>query len=152
MTDHRDERTTPHGMWRYGQDFYSAACVVREHHKAESFMPFHFLIYQSIELSLKAYLLKKGITVAELKGKKYGHDVKKILDASLENGLKDHVALDQTHIAVIKIANEEYRNKRFQYIQTGSMTVPDVELIINAARLLTVGLEAVCCIPRHSTK
>lgn len=135
-------------MWRYGRDFYTAACIVKKTSTTHVSMPFFFLAYQSIELSLKAFLLKKGKTVNELKGRNYGHRIDKILEVAIAQGLTTYVTLQKEHIDHLKIGSPIYLDRRFQYIETGSMTVPDIEPIDNAARLLTESLETFCCFPR----
>ena len=75
-----DTRTTPFGMWRYGNDFRKAALAVLTEHNDRVFVPYYFLLGQSIELSLKAFLMGRGVSLYVLSSRKYGHDLKALLD------------------------------------------------------------------------
>ena len=68
------ERTTPYGMWRYGNDFRRASLYVRDGVDDKYFMPYYFLVGQSIELSFKALLMGRGESIEELRLRnfKYG--------------------------------------------------------------------------------
>lgn len=52
-----DVKITSYGMWRYGNDFRKAVLAVRVRHNDRPFMPYYFLLGQSIELSLKPFLM-----------------------------------------------------------------------------------------------
>ncbi len=139
-----DDRTTPYGMWRYGNDFLKAALVVLSRYNDRAFMPYYFLLGQSIELSLKAFLLGRGVSLKELRSKKYGHDLKALLDEAGRRRLGLKVKLENTHCAVIHLLGIEYLDKRFQYIRTGLMHLPDARLAQEAADKLSNGLEDYC--------
>ncbi|MBL6933783.1 MAG: hypothetical protein ISR48_00050 [Alphaproteobacteria bacterium] len=138
------DRTTPYGLWRYGDDFRKAALAVLSHHNDRVFMPYYFLIGQSIELSLKAFLLGRGVSLKELRSSKYGHDLKALLDEARRRRLGLEVPLKTTHCAAIHILNMEYLVKRFQYVQVGPMLLPEVRLAQEAADGLSDGLEKYC--------
>ena len=139
-----DDWTTPYGMWRYGNDFRKAALAVSSHYNDRAFMPYYFLLGQSIELSLKAFLLGRGVSLKELRSKKYGHDLKALLDEARRHRLGLEVKLENTHCAVIHLLGIEYLDKRFQYIRTGLMHLPDIWLAQEAADKLSNGLEDYC--------
>lgn len=139
-----EERITSFGLWRYGNDFRKAALAVLTHHNNEIFMPYFFLLGQSIELSLKAFLLARGIPLSELRSRKYGHNLKALLDEARHRKLGNEVKLKNTHCAVIHLLGIEYLGKRFQYIKTGSMSIPEPWLAQEAADLLSNGLQQYC--------
>ena len=139
-----DDRTTPYGMWRYGNDFRKAALAVSSHYNDRAFMPYYFLLGQSIELSLKAFLLGCGVSLEELRSKKYGHNLKALLDEARRRRIDLEVKLENTHCTVIRLLGIEYLDKRFQYIQTGLMHLPDARLAQEAADNLSNGLEDYC--------
>lgn len=139
-----DDRTTPLGMWRYGNDFRKAALAVLSSYNDRAFMPYYFLLGQSIELSLKAFLLGCGVSLKELRRKNYGHDLKALLHEAHRRRLGLEVKLENTHCAVIHLLGIEYLDKRFQYIRTGSMHLPDARLAQEAADKLSNGLEDYC--------
>ena len=138
-----DDKTTPYGLWRYGNDFKRAANAVLNFHAETVFIPYYFLIGQSIELSLKGFLLGSGESLENLRTK-YGHDLKKILDRALEKGMSTEVKLEQIQVGVVWSMSDEYRNKRYQYNKTGSMRLPDIQLIHETAESLSVNLEKYC--------
>lgn len=144
MPEMSDSKTTPYGMWRYGNDFRQAAIAVLSHHNDRAFMPYYFLLGQSIELSLKAFLLGRGVPLKELRSKKYGHNLKALLDEARHRRLGVEVKLEGTHCAVIHFLGIEYLDKRFQYIQTGMMHLPEAWLAQEAADKLSNGLEPYC--------
>jgi len=61
-----DGRTTPFGLWRYGEDFRKSGMLVAAENPYSGFMPFYFLMGQSIELFLKAFLLANGVQLRDL--------------------------------------------------------------------------------------
>jgi len=143
MATEDTNRTTPFGMWRYGDDFRKAAVAVLSVHNDRHFMPYYFLLGQSIELSLKAFLLARGMELEELR-KKYGHNLKKLLDESRRRKLGTEVKLDQVHCGAIHILGIEYLGRRFQYIRTGGMLLPEAWLAQEAADKLSQGLKKYC--------
>jgi hypothetical protein len=139
-----DERTTPYGMWRYGNDFRKAALAVLDHHNDRTFMPYYFLLGQSIELSLKAFLLGRGLSLSDLRSRKFGHNLKAIADEARRHRIDLEVKLENFHYAVIHLLSIEYLERRFQYIRTGRMQLPEIPLIQDASDKLSGGLENFC--------
>lgn len=135
-----DNRTEPFGMWRYGDDFRKAALAVLEKHDERGFMPYYFLLGQSIELSLKAFLMGRGVPLKELRSGNIGHDLKALLDEARRRKLGLEVKLESAHCAVIHLLGIEYLDRRFQYIRTGMMSLPDTRLAQETADLLSAGL------------
>lgn len=133
--------TTPHGLWRYGNDFREAAFIISQSRDVERFLPYYFLLGQSIELFLKAYLMYRGYSLHELKSRKYGHDLKALAAAARKHDLKNFVPLRQTHYAAIDLLNFEYTKRRFQYQRAGLIALPDAHLIHTAANRLARGLK-----------
>jgi hypothetical protein len=139
-----NDRTTPFGMWRYGNDFRQAAVAVLSHHNDRVFMPFYFLLGQSIELSLKAFLLGRKVKLSTLKSREYGHNLEKLLKEARRRKLGNEVKLLGVHCGVVKLLNYEYKDKRFQYIETGRILLPDAQFTLEAAELLSQGLQNFC--------
>ena len=88
-------RTTPIGLLRYSTEFLEAAGIVDEHMGSRSGyetiapIPVMFLTGHAIELALKAFLLKHGVTLTELRSRKFGHNLVALMDESLNRGLRD---------------------------------------------------------------
>lgn len=138
-----DDRTTPYGMWRYGNDFREAATAVSERRNVEVFMPYYFLLGQSIELSLKAFLMGSGVPLDDLR-KEFRHDLEKLLTEAQSRQLEIELKLDKNQCAAIEILNWEYSDRRLQYIQTGAKSIPKPEFAQGAADKLSAGLQEYC--------
>lgn len=137
-------RTTPFGLWRYGNDFRLAATYVLDHERSKYFMPYYFLLGQSIELSMKAFLLGRGVAITELRAKNLGHDLVALLGECKRRKIGKEVELSQYHGAGIRILNLTYKPRRLQYIETGLMSLPEAWMVHEAAENLSVGLESFC--------
>jgi len=143
MAKEEINRTTPFGMWRYGDDFRNAAIAVLTVRNERHFMPYYFLLGQSVELLLKAFLLARGVALEELR-KKYGHNLKKLLDESRRRKLGTEAKLDSSHCGAIHILGIEYLGRRFQYIRTGGMLLPEARIAQEATDKLSKGLKKYC--------
>lgn len=135
--------TTAFGMWRYGNDYLKASMYVLAQYPDQPFVPYLSLLGQSIELSLKAFLLAKGAALTDLKNK-YRHDLKALVEETKRQEIESHVTLENTHWAVIILMSDEYKTKRYHYIRTGKMMVPDLRLGHEAAEQLSTGIESIC--------
>jgi len=138
-----NEETTPYGMWRYGNDYRMAAVYVLTQYPEQPFVPYLSLLGQSIELSLKAFLLAKGITLDDLKNK-YRHNLNALAKEALRLGIASHVKVTKAHWAVIMLMSDEYKSKRYHYIRTGMIMVPDLRLGHEVAERLCEGIEPIC--------
>ena len=138
-----DKQTTPFGLWRYGNDFMRAATTILINHNEQAFMPYYFLIGQSIELSLKAFLLADGVEL-EVLHKKYGHKLDQLITLANEHNIQEVVNIKNTHVAVIDLMSKEYNGKRYQYIKTGMMNLPHIPLVHEAGELLSTELKNFC--------
>lgn len=122
-------RTTPIGLARYSSEFLVAALITDENmgrqggYETFAPVPVMFLVGQSIELSLKAYLLHSGVTLEKLRTK-FGHDLHKLLRKSKELELKRIINLTEEEINTIELLNELYVSKQLQYIVTGAKVFP----------------------------
>lgn len=130
-------------MWRYGNDYRKAAVYVLTQYPDQPFVPYLSLLGQSIELALKAFLLAKGIALTDLKNK-YRHNLKALVEESRRLGIESNVTLTDAHWAVIILMSDEYKTKRYHYIRTGKMIVPDLRLGHEAAEQLCNGIKSIC--------
>ena len=64
-----EARTTPHGFWRFSADYLLAAEIAfaRLHDHGHIFFPVLQLYATSLELGLKAFLLKRGATLNQVR-------------------------------------------------------------------------------------
>ncbi|MEK7417049.1 MAG: hypothetical protein AAB196_04810 [Pseudomonadota bacterium] len=130
------ERTTPMGMVRYGHEFLEAAFVVYERAaQLDSRMvmppvPALYLLGHGLELTFKAFLLSKGVTLEHLR-RKLGHDLEKAFTASKENGLDSLLQSHALDESVLTLLNVMYSTKELEYIVTGAKTIPHYPLLQN---------------------
>lgn len=122
-------RTTPIGMARYAVEYFSAAedlFQLDEHKAADGLTakaPVLFLIGHSIELSLKAYLLREGLELESLR-KKYGHNLLKCFKEAKNRKLCDHVSFEPVEVETLGVLNDIYYKKELEYISTGPKKFP----------------------------
>ena len=102
------------------------------------------LLGHSIELSLKAFLAARGVSVADLKSRKYGHDLKALLTEARKRRLGLEVKLTPVDIGVIKLLNFDYVAKRFEYRETGVYHLPLINLAEEVTLKLVKGLKKYC--------
>src|SRR5437763_7290582 len=83
-----DDRTTDIGLFNYAASYRAAADSLEEvdtratHPEA----PQSWLYCHAIELYLKSHLRAAGLSVSELKSRRYGHDLMKLREAHKANG------------------------------------------------------------------
>jgi hypothetical protein len=135
-------RTTPRGLIRYASEFYAAAEAADEvlgakpGYEVFAPVPVMFMMGQSIELSLKSYLLASGIPLRLLKSRKFGHQLMVCLEEANRLGLKTIVALDDEDTEVIATTDVLYSSKQLQYMVIGAKTFPIYGPLEAAARKL----------------
>ena len=86
--------------------------------------PFWFCIFQSIELSLKAFLRGKGYSKKQLKAHELGHHLAALYDAAKLHGLDEVVSLSSDEEALVRDVGEMYSSKVFQYAEAGWSSLP----------------------------
>src|SRR5215510_8907517 len=131
---------SPFGFISYSEDFYEACCsyVTRR-----PFSPAkYYMACRSIELSLKAFLLLKGVTRDELKS--LGHDLDKILRRCKKLEISSLVCISASQELYIEALNKWYARKGFEYFELanlGGTTLPDITEVQQLAHLLIEGLK-----------
>ncbi len=81
------------GFLRYAREYLDSAQHLRVHCSVKMLfsyqppLPAFYCLGHGIELTLKAYLLQVGVTHAELKSKKLGHDIPKLFTRARVKGL-----------------------------------------------------------------
>lgn len=138
----KEPKETPEGFLQHAQEFWTAADLVLN--KAEGVsLPAFFLLGRSIELSLKAYLLHKGIPISELRKKRFGHNLKALLAESRSKGIEHYVKLEAIDAGVIELLSFDYEAKRFEYrITKGSYALPLLPETWEVAKRLAYELES----------
>jgi len=137
---------SPLGFHQYSNEFLKAGQGFKDGGK---FSPVPYYLYcRSIELSLKSFLLSKGVSKEILK-KKLGHNLEKIINEAESLGLNDVVVIAKQHRIELKKANEYYVSKGFEYFEvlkavTGYQNLPDLLSLSEMASLLVLNIELVC--------
>lgn len=122
-------RTTPIGLCRYACEFLEAALAAdgkmghRDGFEIVAPIPVLFLVGQSIELVLKAFLLSRGVPLRKLRYD-YGHNLHRSLRKAKELGLPTLVELAPDELSTIEVLDGLYSSKQLQYIVTGAKTFP----------------------------
>ena len=134
-------RSTPAGYWHLAAQYFHAAQAVSSTQRNLMF-PALQLYGQSLELALKAFLLKRGATLSEVNGMR--HRLAEILKDARRRRLGTQVKLSKNDIALINLLSQNYESHRFRYIVTGFMQVPDTAYIARVCKTVLVGLEKYC--------
>jgi hypothetical protein len=138
---------TPYGFRRFAEDFLTASRAVTGKPDRRPPSVRFFLIYKSIELSLKAFLLTKGFELKTLAHpKKFGHRIERLYEAAVANGLRDVVSISQEQEEAIHVGKDYYLNRQFDYFDmfetiTGFKGEPSLDALDSAAESLVTGLE-----------
>ena len=134
----------PHGFWRFSANYLLAARIVevKIYEEGQLFFPTLQLYGIVIELALKAFLLKRGLTLNEVRS--LSHNLTKTLAVARRHKLGQEVKLDRREIAAIQILDINYSSHRLRYIATGATKTPQLIYIERAAKSLVLGLEFLC--------
>jgi hypothetical protein len=122
--DHNSE-ASPVGLLRYAFEYYAAAQATDEAigddhgHEIHAPMVVNFLMGQSIELALKAFLLHSGIEIKALKENPYRHDLVTLFNSAIEKNLISEAEKTEEILEVIKLLCEPYKKRELQYYRSG---------------------------------
>jgi hypothetical protein len=137
---------SPFGFHHYATHFLQ---VARSIQPGSTFSPVAYYLYcHSLELSLKAFLLVKGVSKEKLK-KSLGHNLEAILTRADGLGLQREVPVTITEKEELSKANEYYCNKEFEYFEVGSAAIgypdlPNLSILADLAEKLVRELKALC--------
>src|SRR5687767_4268582 len=104
------------GISNDAREFLDAAHLVRRE-KPVWFAPTYFLVCQSIELSLKAFLRGAGYSDKQLR--QLGHDLDACIAAARTVGVENHASLSEADVAAVGVINAYYHSKDLQYSISG---------------------------------
>lgn len=132
------------GFLSDAREFLTAAELVLNR-TSEVSLPAYFLLGRSAELSLKAFLLVRGMTLKELRSRKYGHDLEALLKEATKRGLENEVSIQDVERGVLELLNYDYSEKRFEYrIAGGEYFIPLIDVTVHITRKLAYGLHQFC--------
>lgn len=128
-----DERTTATGLARYAYEYIEAAMLVDRHHGARpgfelvSPVPAYFLASHAIELTLKAYLRRQGLSVRDIT--RLGHDLHKSYRKTKELYLLDYFNEDERDKRALAMLAELNQKHELRYIRTGPKLFPSWAIV-----------------------
>jgi hypothetical protein len=137
-------RTRPIGMLRYAIEFYAAALATddaigaMDGYEITAPTPVNYLIGHAIELGLKAYLLHRGRSLADIKF--MGHRLCLAYNEARKDGLDAHFQPEAEDVSVLDALDTLYSDKQFEYIETGCKTFPVFGPLQHFARELLLGV------------
>jgi len=114
-------------------EFLSAAQSLRSVNGSPS-KPLYFLICQSIELSLKAYI--RGCGEAREQLIRIGHDLEKALKKAQSQNVSQFLKVTPGQERALKMINPYYAGKDLQYTEVGFKRYPDVTILLGLAQVL----------------
>ena len=135
-------RSTPFGFWRFARDYLRAARSVKAAHGEKLLYPLLYLYGLAIELALKAFLLKRGQSLAEIKH--MSHGLLGLRTLARRRKLGREVKLSRLHLGAIRALDATYSSNQLRYIVTGVTVVPQVSVLAQAAEAIVVGVERYC--------
>ncbi len=139
-----ESRTTSTGMYRYALEYFASAVAANAEigdpgpRRDVAPMPVNFLIGQSLELALKAYLREKGYKLKALR--KLGHDLSETMRAAQGEGLIVpgwNAGLG----GLLDLLNNAYKARELQYIRTGAKTFPTIDPLLQLVATVIYSVE-----------
>jgi hypothetical protein len=139
-----DQRTTALDLWRHSKEFADAASLVLNRAGSTVSLPAYYLLGHSIELSLKAFLIGRGLKLAKLRSKEFGHDLQACIEEARRLKLGREVKLTSIEVGVIQLLSFDYAAKRFEYRETGVYHLPLIDVLEAVTHKLVRGLKEFC--------
>jgi len=100
-----------------------------------------YLVGHALELLLKAYLLQHGYGESDLKSRRLGHRLDRLLTECKQHGLEARVALSADLVADIEAFSKSYAGKLLEYFSIifllAAPTVPDLGRVEEFTRQLS---------------
>lgn len=145
------QNSAPIGSLLRAREYLDAASLVQRpaQNEHEEFVqnlsiPAYYLVGHAIELALKAFLLERGITVGELRSRKYGHNLDALVLEARRRRLGMCVKLSHKEVSAISMLNVCYSAKEFEYRAGGARRPPYYSLVHGIAVRLCEGIEPYC--------
>jgi hypothetical protein len=113
------DNDSPHNFAKLGREYLDAAKFTHAGFKGEPMWPTYFLLFQSLENFLKAYLLAHGASVEHVR-RKIGHKLCVALTEAKAKGLA--VAAPKDVEDAVMAMSRDYTARDFQYRSIGQWT------------------------------
>ncbi|TZF80717.1 hypothetical protein [Cognatilysobacter lacus] len=143
--------TAPLGAHRLAGEFLSAALKVSpvpssaaEELRRPLSLVGYYLVGHSVELSLEAFLLGRGVAIAKLRNKPFGHNLVSLVSEARRRKLGLVVKLSRQELLVLSVLNECYSAKELEYSVTGLRRLPRYPLAVALASKLLKELAPYC--------
>lgn len=130
-----EERTTARGLSTFAERYIEAAMIVDEKQgkrtwlKTTSSIPAYFLAAHGVELTFKAFLRHKGMTVAELRHPEVGHDLRQLFRKSKEYGLLDIFRMRASDMRALLLLVQMNEYQGLRYIRSGAKVFPEWKIV-----------------------
>ncbi len=134
-------RSTPAGYWRFAAEYFLAGKAVHMAYPKLMAPPLQ-LYGQSLELALKAFLLKRGLALTEVETLR--HRLAEILSVCRTRKLGTEVKLTGHDIALVNLLSASYASHRLRYIVTGHYSLPELKFMGQVCERVVAGLERYC--------
>ncbi|MEM9617564.1 MAG: hypothetical protein AAF936_06350 [Pseudomonadota bacterium] len=128
------KRQTALGMFRLSLDFHESALAIErtfrrkklfgEEAQTASFTAY-YMMGHAIELVLKAVLLQRDENCHQMLKSAIGHDLEKCLEQVRKVDASILDFMDENHTHHVLVLNDNYCIKRFEYMMTGGISLPD---------------------------
>mgnify|MGYP006281666269 FL=1 len=123
--------TPPEGLLYYSREFLASALAaddvlgMRPGFEIAAPVPVMYQVGHSIELALKAYLLRHGVSLRDLKRPgKFGHDLEACFRKAKELGLLSFVDFTDVEVGAMRALNALYHSRQLNYFVAGPKQVP----------------------------
>ena len=118
-------------FWRIARDYLRAARSVKSAHGERLLFPLLYLYGLSIELALKAFLLRRGAPYSEVRD--YSHGLAGLLSAARKRKLGSEVKLKRVHVAALRALHVTYSSNQLRYMVSGRTVAPNVSHLAEVA-------------------
>ena len=99
----------PIGMYAYGHEFYDIS------RKIKASPVKSYLLGHALELFLKSFLMKKGLSSKKLKSAPFSHNIGHVLEESLKHDIEDCFHISDELKADIASFSKFYSTKHYEY-------------------------------------
>lgn len=132
------DRSPPIGVFLSAESFFQCARKLHEAYESEELplrftAPIYYLYCHALELVLKSFLRAKGLSGNELRSKKFGHQLEKLWQECLSQGLKPAMTRSDIISDAIQILDPFATAYEFRYIEVGFRCLPTLDTVQSVA-------------------